>query len=434
MARRKVTRKSSSEPAEEAKEVKSETTADPVTGPYLVPTAPFRPGDQADFGTWDYKPADLSRPDPAMCTSGETEGHARGLIKVLGDDDSASGEWNPELDETTLLTGLEHMLRVRIFDERMMKMQRTGKLSFYMRSFGEEAVAIAQTMALKEQDWIFPTYRQPGAQFVRGRDMVSMIDHCIGNTEDNVGGRQMPVHYSYREGRYISVSSPVGTQFCQAVGVAMASSYRQLDEATITWIGDGASAEGDYHYALTFASVFKPPVILNVVNNQWAISTHRNLATGGENFASRGLPYGIPSLRVDGNDFLALYAVTKWARERISAGAGPTHIEVLTYRAGAHSSSDDPSRYRPAAEHESWPGGDPIERLKAHMIAQEMWTEKKHSALEKRIDKEVIAAYKEAVTHGDLASGPYPSASTIFTEVYEEIPWHVQEQREELGI
>ena len=210
--------------------------------------------------------------------------------------------------------------------ERMMKMQRTGKLSFYMRSLGEEAIAIAQTMALEKQDWVFPTYRQPGAQFVRGRDMVSMICHCIGNVEDNVKGRQMPVHYTYREGRYISVSSPVGTQFSQAVGVAMASAYKGLDETTITWIGDGASAEGDYHYALNFASVFRPPVILNVVNNQWAISTHANLASGSSTFADRGLAYDEPCLRVDDNDFHAIYSVTNWALERASACLGSTHI------------------------------------------------------------------------------------------------------------
>ena len=403
------------------------------SGPYHVPTAPFRPGDTASFDAWPWAPGDLTRPDPITCSSEDTVEHANGLVRVLDDDGNAIGDWDPGLDDETLMRGLELMVQLRIFDDRMMKMQRTGKLSFYMRSLGEEAIAIAQTMALQEQDWIFPSYRQPGAQFVRGRDMVSMICHCIGNIEDNVKGRQMPVHYSWREGHFISISSPVGTQFSQAVGVAMASAYRGLDEVTITWIGEGASAEGDYHYALNFASVFKPPVILNVVNNQWAISTHRNLATGGTNFATRGLPYGMPCFRVDGNDFLALFAVTKWARERAGAGKGPTHIEVLTYRTGAHSSSDDPSRYRPVDEHESWPGGDPIERLKNHLIAKGYWSENKHTELEERTDAAVMAAYKEAVTHGDLASGPYPPASTIFTEVYEEVPWHVQEQREELG-
>ena len=401
---------------------------------YTVPDAPFRPGDEADFGgTWKEQPGDLSRPDPVTCTTPETHDHAHGLIRVLGDDNSASGEWNPELDAEELIRGLEMMMRLRIFDDRMIKMQRTGKLSFYMRSFGEEAIAIAQTMALDETDWIFPSYRQPGAQFVRGRDMVSMICHCIGNTEDNIRGRQMPVHYSWKEGYFISISSPVGTQFSQAVGVAMASAYKGDDQATITWLGDGTSAQGDFHYGLNFASVFKPPVILNVVNNQWAISTHKNLATGGENFAARGLAYDIPSLRVDGNDFLALYSVTKWARERARAGKGATYIEVYTYRAGAHSSSDDPSRYRPGDEFKCWPGGDPVERLKDHLISIGAWSEEKNAELTEKIDSEVMAAYKEECTFGDLANGPFPPASTIFTEVYEEVPWHVQEQREELG-
>jgi len=373
-----------------------------------------------------------AKADAKTFTPQNTIEPAKWPIRVMDDDGNASGEWDPKLSVDMLKTGLEHMVRLRIFDDRMMKMQRTGLLSFYMRSLGEEAVAIAQSMALEEQDWIFPTYRQPGAQFVRGRDMVSMICHCIGNKEDNIKGRQMPVHYSYREGRFISISSPVGTQFSQAVGVGLASRHKGLDEVTITWIGDGASAEGDYHYALTFASVFNAPLILNVVNNQWAISTHANFATGLGNFASRGIPYGIASIRVDGNDFLALYSVTKWARERAASGLGATHIEVLTYRTGAHSSSDDPSRYRPKDEHSKWPGGDPVIRLKDHLIKLGEWSEDEHKKLEERVDAEVVGAYKEAVKFGDLANGPYPSADTIFTEVYEEMPWHLKEQHDEL--
>ena len=397
-----------------------------------VPDAPFRPGDNPVFDKWKWSPDDLKKP-PIDCGSEETSAHSRGLVRVIDDEGMAYGDWDPNLEYKEILQGLKHMVRLRIFDDRMMKMQRTGKLSFYMQSLGEECIAIAQTMALEEQDWIFPTYRQPGAQFVRGRSMVSMICHCIGNVEDNVKGRQMPVHYTYKKGRFISISSPVGTQFSQAVGVALASKYKQLNEVTITWIGDGASAEGDYHYGLNFASVYKAPVILNVVNNHWAISTHYNMASGSTNFASRGLAYGIPCFRVDGNDFLALYSVTKWARERAEIGLGATHIEILTYRTGAHSSSDDPSRYRPSNEHEFWPGGDPIERLKIHLIKNYDWTDEKHLQLENKIDSEVILAYKEAVKHGDLANGPYPSSDTIFTEVYENVPWHLQEQWDEMN-
>ena len=185
-----------------------------TTTPYTIGRPPFRPGEEADFGgKFKEQPGDLNRPDPRSCTAQDTVAHAVGLVRVLNDEGEAQGEWDPNLDAETLIQGLEYMMRLRIFDDRMIKMQRTGKLSFYMQSLGEEAIAIAQTMALETQDWIFPSYRQPGAQFVRGRDMVSMICHCIGNTEDNVKGRQMPVHYTWKEGRFISISSPVGTQF-----------------------------------------------------------------------------------------------------------------------------------------------------------------------------------------------------------------------------
>ena len=399
----------------------------------FVPDAPFRPGDKPDFSNLNLPEAGSSDKPDILVDPSDIRDLAFGLVRVLDDNHKAVGSWNPNLQPSVLKEGLRHMTLLRIFDDRMLTMQRQGKLSFYMKSLGEEAVAIAQGMALRPDDILFPSYRQPGAQFVRGRDMVSMICHCIGNTEDNIRGRQMPVHYSWKEGYFISISSPVGTQFSQAVGVAMASAYKGDDQATITWLGDGTSAQGDFHYGLNFASVFKPPVILNVVNNQWAISTHKNLATGGENFAARGLAYDIPSLRVDGNDFLALYSVTKWARERARAGKGATYIEVYTYRAGAHSSSDDPSRYRPGDEFKCWPGGDPVERLKKHLISIGAWSEEKDNELRENIDSEVMAAYKEACTFGDLANGPFPPASTIFTEVYEEVPWHVQEQREELG-
>jgi 2-oxoisovalerate dehydrogenase E1 component alpha subunit len=404
---------------------------DATNSPIHIPSTPFRPGDISTFEQWTAKPTDLSMP-AIDCSAEETAEHAAGLIRVLSDDNIASGDWNRNISAENLRLGLEHMVRLRIFDDRMMKMQRTGKLSFYMRSLGEEAVAIAQTMALENQDWIFPSYRQPGAQFVRGRDMVSMICHCIGNEEDNVKGRQMPVHYTWKEGRFISISSPVGTQFSQAVGVGLASQYKGLDEVTISWIGEGSSSQGDYHYALNFAGVFKAPVILNTVNNQWAISSHVNVATAGKNFAIRGIPYDLPSFRVDGNDFLALYSVTKWARERAAAGLGATHIEVLTYRAGAHSSSDDPSRYRPQNEAQCWPGGDPIERLKSHLIEIGEWSDEQQNSLEEKIDSEVMSAYKEAVKFGDLANGPYPSSDHIFTEVYETVPWHLEEQRKEM--
>ena len=356
------------------------------------------------------------------------------LVRVLDPKHKAVGDWDPKLDADTLRTGLRHMMLLRIYDDRMQTLQRTGKLSFYMKSLGEEAVAIAQGMALRDDDILFPSYRQPGLQLVRGRDLVDMMCHCISNQRDNVKGRQMPVHYSWREGNFVSISSPVGTQFPQAVGAAMAFAYRGEENVAISWVGDGTAAEGDFHYAINFAAVYRAPVILNVVNNQWAISTHMNLSAGGSTFAARGIAYDLPSIRVDGNDFLALYAVTQWAAERARQGLGATFIEVLTYRGEAHSSSDDPTRYRPKDEWESWPLGDPVERLKAHLKAIGEWDNKKHKALEKELNELVVKSYKKAEEYGTLDEGPYPPTSTLFEDVYKnELP-HLRKQRQQLGV
>jgi len=398
-----------------------------------VPDAPFRPGEKPDFSNLELpKAGDAKRPK-IMVEPSEIRDLAFSLVRVLDDKHEAVGPWDPKLDASVLKEGLRHMCLLRIFDDRMLTMQRQGKLSFYMKSLGEEAVAIAQGMALRPDDILFPSYRQPGLQFVRGRDIVDMICHCITNVKDNVKGRQMPVHYSWKEGNFVSISSPVGTQFPQAVGCAMASAYKGEDNVSISWVGDGTAAEGDFHYALNFASVYKAPVLLNVVNNQWAISTHKNISSGGATFAARGIAYDVPSIRVDGNDFLALYSVTSWAAERARKGGGPTFIEVFTYRGEAHSTSDDPTRYRPKDEWKSWPLGDPIERLKAHLIGLGAWSEKEQSKLEKELDTLVIKSYKEAEKHGTLSEGPWAPEDTLFEDVYKKPPRHLRKQRQEFG-
>jgi 2-oxoisovalerate dehydrogenase E1 component alpha subunit len=214
-------------------------------------------------------------------------------------------------------------------------------LSFYLTAKGEEAAAVGGATAYRHDDILFPSYRQSGLLLVRGMPLVTMVCQLIGNIGDNTRGRQMPVHYSWRAGNVVSISSPVGTQLPQAVGAAMAFAYRGERRVVGTWIGDGTAAQGDFHYALNFASVFRPPCVLHVVDNQWAISTHRSLATGGATFASRADAYRLPGLRVDGNDFLAVHAAEAWAVERARRGGGPTLVELVTYRRDAHSTSDD---------------------------------------------------------------------------------------------
>ncbi len=373
-----------------------------------VPVPPHREGGTAFPSPHDIPAGHHSKPS-IDCAGEETRELAYGLLRVLNDDDEAVGQWNPELTPDELRTALEHMVRIRAYDDRMMMMQRQGRLSFYMKCLGEEAVSVGAAMAMENRDIVVPSYRQQGLLFVRGRSLVDMISHCITNSNDNVKGRQMPVHYSWKEGNFVSISSPVGTQFPQAVGAAMAFAYRGEDSIACTWLGEGTSAQGDFHYGLNFASVYQAPCVLVVVNNQWAISTHRNLAHGGPSFAARGIPYNVASIRVDGQDLLAVYAAHKWA-------------------------TDDPSIYRPGDGYENWPLGDPVDRLKAHLIKMDEWDDARHEALQAQCKDEIIAAYKEAETHGTLKDGPFPPVTTLFEDVYEEEPWHLLEQRGQVGI
>jgi 2-oxoisovalerate dehydrogenase E1 component alpha subunit len=318
----------------------------------------------------------------------------------------------------------------------MYRVQRQGKTSFYMRCTGEEAVAVGQAAALRRDDMCFPTYRQQGILVARDWPVVDMMCQVYSNSRDRLKGRQMPVFYSAKEAGFFTISGNLGTQYSQAVGWAMASAYKGDTRIAAAWIGDGATAEGDFHYALIFASVYRAPVILNIVNNQWAISSFQGIAGGEQTtFAARAIGYGLPGLRVDGNDFLAVYAVTKWAADRARANVGPTVIELFTYRASGHSTSDDPGKYRPADEPEAWPFGDPIARLKQHLIAIGEWSEPRHEQLAAELNEQVRAAAREAETYGTLdQKARLHSAKTMFEDVFKEMPPHLRRQRQEMGV
>jgi len=356
------------------------------------------------------------------------------LVRVLDDRGRAAGAWNPALEAEALRKGLRAMLKTRAYDARMMTLQRQGQTSFYMQCTGEEAIACAFQAALSPGDMNFPTYRQQGLLIAQDWPLVDMMCQVLSNSRDRMKGRQLPVFYSAPEAGFFSISGNLGTQFIQAVGWAMAAAIRRESHVAAAWIGDGSTAESDFHAALVFASVYRPPVVLNVVNNQWAISTSQKIA-GGENatFAARAHGYGIPSLRVDGNDYLAVHAVASWAIERARANLGPTLIEWVTYRVAPHSTSDDPSKYRAKDEQAAWPLGDPIERLKTHLTAIGEWSEERHVQLKAQLDDEVAAALREARSYGTLNDGPKASPSTMFEDVYKEMPPHLREQRQELG-
>ena len=400
-----------------------------------IPTASFRPGDKPDFSFLDLpKAGEAKRPNIDVAPM-ETQELALGLVSVLDHNHQAVGEWDPKLSPEVLREGLSHMVLTRIYDDRMLKLQRQGKMSFYVKSTGEEAVAVAGAMALSNEDMLFPSYRQQGALFVRGRNIVDMMCHCISNSRDNLKGRQLPVHYTWAEGKVFTISGNLGTQYPQAVGYAMAAAMKGDQGIAASWIGDGTSAEVDFHSGMVLASTYQPPVILNVVNNQWAISTCQAFAIGSSpTFAMKGIGYGLASLRVDGNDFLAVYAATLWAAERARAGHGPTFMELFTYRADAHSTSDDPSKYRPKDEFDVWPLGDPVERLKNHLIGLGEWDEERQERLEAAMTELVIKSYKEAESYGTLHDGPLAPTESIFEDVYAQPDWRLRRQRQDLGV
>ena len=401
-----------------------------------IPEPTGRPGGTTDFSYLLLSRAgEVPRPSPDV-PAAATAPMAKSLVRVLDEDGKAQGPWAPALHPERLRRGLRAMVKTRLFDARMLIAQRQKKLSFYMQCLGEEAIAIAHAAALREGDMNFPTYRQQG--LVLCRDDISLVEiicQLMSNARDPLKGRQLPVLYSYKRAGYFSTSSNLATQVPQAVGWAMASAIKGDTKIASAWIGDGSTAEADFHTALTFAHVYRAPVIVNVVNNQWAISSFQAIAGGeGTTFAQRGVGVGLASLRVDGNDFLAVYAASSWAAERARSNHGATLIEWVTYRGGAHSTSDDPSKYRPADDWQRFPLGDPIARLKQHLIVTGEWSEAQHEAMTKELEAQIIAAQKEAESYGTLLDGRVPSAATMFEDVFKDMPEHLRRQRQQLGV
>ena len=398
-----------------------------------VPEPKFRPGDAVDFVHVDVPPAgSAARPDTAARPDSFTD-LSYTLIRVLDDDGQAVGPWDPKLSPDLLRRMLRSMALVRAFDERMFRAQRQGKTSFYMKCTGEEAIAVAAAHALDYEDMCFPSYRQQGLLIARGWSLVDMMNQIYSNRGDRLQGKQLPIMYSVKEAGFFSISGNLTTQYPQAVGWAMASAAKGDTRIAATWCGEGSTAEGDFHSACTFASVYRAPVIFNIVNNQWAISSFSGFA-GAESttFAARAVGYGIAGLRVDGNDALAVYAATQWAAERARTNQGPTLIEHFTYRAEGHSTSDDPGQYRSAGEPTAWPLGDPVKRLKDHLIAIGEWDEERHAAQDLELAETVKAAQKEAEKNGILGHGLHQPLEGLFDGVFEEMPWHLREQQAQM--
>ncbi len=395
-----------------------------------VPEPKFRPGDTPDFSNVEIPAAGVAPKPDINAAAVETVPLATALIRVLDDEGKAVGPWDPKLDADTLRKILRDMVLQRIFDDRMYRAQRQGKTSFYMKATGEEAIAITAAAALDRDDMNFPTYRQQGLLIARGYPLFEMMCQVYSNKGDKLHGRQLPIMYSSKDHGFFTVSGNLATQFPQAVGWAMASAIKGDSRIAVGWIGDGATAEGDFHSGMTFAAVYNAPAVLCIVNNQWAISSFSGIA-GAEKatFAQRAVGYGLPGLRVDGNDVLAVYAAMRWAADRARSNLGATLIEFFTYRAEGHSTSDDPTGYRAAGEAKAWPLGDPIERLKQHLVGLGEWDDERHHAMHAECDAEVRAAQKEAEKLGVLPEQGKDNIESMFDDVYADVPRDLVEQR-----
>lgn len=346
------------------------------------------------------------------------------LLQIIGLDGSYDEGMEPELGEEDLLRMYESMVLVRILDTRCMGLQRQGRIGFYIPSHGEEAVQVGSAYALRPEDWVVPAYREQGAALLRGLPLRKLVANLYGNREDIVRGHQMPNHFSFREGHFVSTSSPVGTQIPIGAGMGWAARLRGDPVVALVYFGDGATSQGDFHAGLNFAAVFRANTVFLCKNNQWAISLPVTRQTAAETIAGKGEGYGMRGVRVDGNDVLAVYAVCWEAVERAREGGGPTLIEAVTYRLGPHTTSDDPTRYRSQEEVEEWKGKDPLPRFQRYLQAKGIWDEE----LEAQVRQEAEAQVEDAIRWAEKVGPPDPA--TIFEDVYAETPWNLREQRE----
>lgn len=315
------------------------------------------------------------------------------------------------------------MLLIRTLDERLLTMQRQGRIGFYGEARGQEAAIVGTAAALGEHDYIVPALREAGAAIYRGLPLRAYISQLFGNANDVCKGRQMPCHPGTRAARYVTMSSCIGTQLPHATGMALAAKLQGHDAVIAGYMGDGATSEGDFHVALNFAGVFKAPVVFVCQNNQWAISTPVSVQTASPTLAHKALGYGIPALRVDGNDFLACHAAMRQAVAHARAGKGPVFIEALTYRVSAHSSSDDPSRYRDESVTATWrTERDPLLRARRFMIDSGTLGEAEERELAEALDAEVRAAIA-----AEESAGP-PPLDTLVEDVFAKVPPALSEQ------
>ena len=347
------------------------------------------------------------------------------MLQVITADGNFDPKLDPDLSHEDLLKMHRFMLTVRKLNEKGMSLQRQGRLGFFMDSTGEEACQVGAAYALAAQDWCLPSYRDPGTCLVRGVPLGTLLDQLMANSADESKGRSLPTHWSFKKWNIVSLSSPIGSKLVHAVGIAYAAKYKRDKVVCLTSMGEGATSQGEFHAAMNFAGVFRTPVVFFCENNQYAISLPARRQTASESFAIKAEAYGFEGVQVDGNDILAVYKATKSAVDKARSGGGPTFIEAVTYRIGGHSSSDDPSVYRSDEEVEMWKRRDPVARFTAYLIKKGVISESQNAKLIEDIDSQMAKTIKERETVKP------PDPSTLFTDVYSEPPWNLQEEAEE---
>ena len=365
----------------------------------------------------------MAEPSPI---AGTPEIREPALHQVVAPDGSQVGEL-PRIDDATMLRMYRTMLQIRLLDERMMILQRQGRIGFYGACTGQEAPPVGTAAALRATDWVFPALREGVIMLYRGFDLERYICQVFGNDGDVLKGRQMPSHYADRSVNFVSWSSCIGPQIPQAVGAAWAAKLRGDDMVSAAFMGDGATSSNDFHNGLNFAGVFKAPCVLICQNNHWSISVPTKVQTAARTIAEKAIAYGLPFARVDGNDVLAVYGAVQEAAARARSGGGATFLEMLTYRIGAHSSSDDPRVYRDEAEVEVWKARDPVDRYRKFLTARGLWSEEAEAEARKTLGAEI----QDAVARAEAR--PAPPMSTLFEDVYAELPWHLREQQAEFA-
>ena len=345
-------------------------------------------------------------------------------MQVLREDGSCAEEHRALLSDDEVVRALDAMVLNRVLDRRLLMLQRQGRLGFWMTSRGEEATILGAAACLDDADPIFLSYRELGCLLWRRIPLPLIFNQLIGNSRDLCLGRQMPVHYCYREWAIPSVSSPVGTQLPHATGFGYAARLRGTGQVALAFCGEGTASQGDFHTALNFAGVFRAPTIFVIRNNGYAISTPEALQTAAENLAVRAAGYGFPGHQVDGNDLLAVVKVIREAVTRARAGDGATLVEALTYRMGAHSTADDPSAYRSEEETRAWMRLDPLERLRRHGRWRGVWSDELEAETRSRWEETVVA------TLAECERIPPPRVETLFEGVLAKMSPQLEAQRD----